>query len=73
MRLHYGGGDPDCYGLHHVDVEYEPRRIVVAVYEGTRPGASVCPDIGIWKVTTVRLEEPIRGRDIVDRVALTSG
>jgi hypothetical protein len=71
VRVVYTGGDHRCYGLHHVDVEYRDRLIVLAVYEGRRPGADMCTDIGIFKVTEVSVREPVAGRRIVDALTLS--
>jgi hypothetical protein len=47
-------------------VKYRPREIVVTVFTGRVPSAQVCIEVAVLKVTKVRLDEPIRGRRIVD-------
>jgi hypothetical protein len=52
--------------LDHVDVRYEPERIVLTVYVGTTE------DVDSWKLPAItrvvlrELDEPVAGRRLVD-------
>lgn len=59
-------GPPECYGLDHVDTRYTADAVTITLYEGTVPGAEVCTEIAMFVVTTVTLDQPLDGRDIVD-------
>lgn len=66
VTLTFYTGVPECYGLDRVDTEYNPGTIRITLYEGTVPGAQVCPEIAMFVSTTVVLDEPVDGRGIAD-------
>ncbi|HEX8100178.1 MAG TPA: hypothetical protein VF660_08265 [Actinomycetota bacterium] len=66
LVVRFYGGIEACEGLDHIAVKYRPREIVVTVFTGRVPSAQVCIEVAVLKVTKVRLDEPIRGRRIVD-------
>lgn len=68
LRITYWSGVEPCNVLDHVDVEYEPSRIMVTLHEGHDPEAGdvACIEIALRKVVRVALQEPVDGRKIVD-------
>ncbi len=64
--VRFYGGVEACEGLDHVDVEYEPNRIVITLFVGRVPTAEACIEVAVLKVTRVHLKEPVAGREIVD-------
>jgi hypothetical protein len=63
--LFYGGVE-ECYGLDHIDVKFSNDAVTVTLFEGRVPGAGVCIEMAMFKVTRVTLDEPLNGRKIVD-------
>jgi hypothetical protein len=60
LSIYYVGGVEDCYGLAAADVDRQATDpLQVAVREGRKPGAGACDEIGLAKVVTVRLAEPL--------------
>jgi hypothetical protein len=61
LSVHYVGGTEDCYGLAVVDIKIgDDGTATVLISEGSRPNAAVaCEDIGVAKVVTVPLEQPL--------------
>lgn len=68
LRILYWSGVEPCNVLDHVDVAYEPERIIVTLYEGSDPEQKdvACIELALQKVVKVRLAEPVDGRAIVD-------
>ena len=60
LSIYYVGGVEDCYGLAVADVDRQATDpLQVAVREGRKPGAGACDEIGLAKVVTVRLAQPL--------------
>ena len=70
LVVRFYGGVEACEGLHHIAIDYQRRRIVVTLFTGRVPSAQVCIEVAVLKATKVRLQEPIRGREIVDGAAV---
>jgi hypothetical protein len=68
VRIYYTGGVQDCYVLDRVEVvATEPATLEVTVFEGRRPGADVCIEIGVFYSTAVEVADPIAaGTQVVD-------
>lgn len=66
MVVRFYGGIEACEGLDRVEVDYEPRRIVVTLFVGRVPTAEACIEIAVLKATRVQLDEPVAGREVVD-------
>ena len=66
LPVRFYGGVEACEGLDHAEVEYKAKRIVVTLFVGRVPTAEACIEIAVLKSTRVALEEPVRGRKIVD-------
>jgi hypothetical protein len=66
LLLRFYGGVESCEGLDRVEVEYEPKRILVTLFVGRVPTAEACIAIAVLKAARVQLEEPVGGRKVVD-------
>ncbi len=66
LIIRFYGGVEACEGLHRVQTEYEPKRIVVTLFVGRIPTAEACIEVAVLKATRVELGEPVAGRKIVD-------
>jgi len=68
VTLTYYTGVAPCSMLDHVDVTYGADTVTIALFEGSDPGAKdvACIDIAMLASTTVRLDQPLGGRQIVD-------
>ena len=69
IRVEFYGGVEACEGLDHVDVEETKRKVTITLHTGRVPEAEVCIEIALRKATTVELESPLAGREIVDGAA----
>ena len=65
VTVSWWSGPEECYGLARTKVSYSSKHVGIDVYEGRVPGTDVCPEIAMWKATTIELTEPVGGRDIV--------
>lgn len=65
--IFWSGVEP-CYVLDRVEVEYRADKVVITLFQGSTPMEEevACIDIALQKMTTVELEEPLNGREIVD-------
>jgi hypothetical protein len=66
VRVEFYGGVEECEGLARVETDYGPEDVTITLFVGRVPGAEVCIEIAVLKAVTVELDEPLRGRDIVD-------
>jgi hypothetical protein len=66
VRIEFYGGVEACEGLDHVDVEETSNRVTITLFVGRVPEAEVCIEIAVLKSVTVEVDEPVRGRDLVD-------
>lgn len=65
VRVHFIGGDPQCYG-YNATVTESSSTIVIRVTEGTIPDApQACPAIGRPATLLVDVDSPVAGREIV--------
>lgn len=69
IRVEFYGGVEECEGLDHVDVEETSKTVTITLHTGRLPEAEVCIEIALLKATTVELESPLAGREIVDGAA----
>ena len=69
IRVEFYGGVEECEGLDHIDVEETKRKVTITLHTGRVPEAEVCIEIALLKATTVELESPLAGREIVDGAA----
>lgn len=63
-------GIAPCYVLDHVGVAYTADTVTITLYQGSAPSSQhvACADIAMFASTTVRLDQPLAGRTIVDGV-----
>ena len=68
VRIVFWSGVEPCYVLDSVEVEYHSEKVVITLFQGSTPTDEdvACIDIALQKVTTVELDEPLRGRKLVD-------
>jgi hypothetical protein len=66
LLVQFWGGVEECYGLDRVEVDYGTGSVSVTLYEGRVPSAEVCIEIALLKAVRISLEEPLRGRKVVD-------
>lgn len=69
IEVYFTTGIEPCYVLDHVDVAYGADTVMITLYQGHAPdnGTSVaCIEIAMGVVTTVVLDQPLAGRQIVD-------
>ena len=69
IRVEFYGGVEECDGLDHVEVEETKDTVTITLYTGRVPSAEVCIEIAVLKATTVELDSPLAGREIVDGAA----
>jgi hypothetical protein len=69
IRVEFYGGVEECEGLDHVEVEETKRRVTITLYTGRVPSAEVCIEIAVLKATTIELDSPLAGRELVDGAA----
>ena len=66
IDFYYWSGVEECYGFDHPEVLYEPKRIIVTLFEGRVPDAEVCIELAVRKVVEVALGERLGGRKVID-------
>ena len=64
--LQYGGGNPECYELSAPDIGYTDESIIITLFERGIEGTGDCTSEIVRLETAVHLDEPVRGREIVD-------
>jgi hypothetical protein len=69
VRVEFYGGVEECEGLDRVEVEETKDTVTITLYIGRVPSAEVCIEIALLKATTVELDSPLGGREIVDGAA----
>ena len=65
-RLIWYSGVEECYGLDHVEVDYGEDKVTVTLYAGARASKKPCIELAEQVVTTVRFDEPLGDRKLVD-------
>jgi hypothetical protein len=68
VTLTFYTGVAPCSVLDHVDVAYGTDTVTITLYEGSDPGSRdvACIDIAMLASTTLRLDQPLGDRTIVD-------
>jgi len=67
VAIGFASGLPPLHALDHVDVRYEPERIVLTIYLGTTEDVdSWKAGPAIYRVVLCELDEPVAGRRLVD-------
>jgi hypothetical protein len=66
VEVEFYGGVEACEGLDHVEVREGSKAVRVTVFVGRVPQAEVCIEIAVLKAATVRLDDPLGDRRIVD-------
>lgn len=68
VRVFFTSGVEPCYVLDRTEVQYQPDRVVVTLFQGREPGSAnvACIEIAVSKAVDVALDEPLAGRSIVD-------
>jgi hypothetical protein len=68
VTVDFISGVEPCSVLDHVDVDEQPDRVVITLFEGSDPasGDVACPEIAMYKSVVVELSAPLDGRKIVD-------
>ena len=71
ITIDFVSGIEPCYVLGRIDVDEGSRAVTITLHEGNLPsdGDVACIDIGVFKRTTVTLDEPLGDREIVDGAA----
>lgn len=69
IRVEFYGGIEECEGLARVRVEETDEDVTITLYTGRVPTADVCIEIAVLKATTVELDSPLAGREILDGAA----
>ena len=69
IRVEFYGGVEECEGLDHVEVEETKQDVTITLYTGRVPSAEVCIEIALLKATTIELDSPLGGRELVDGAA----
>jgi hypothetical protein len=72
IHVTWQSGPPPCFVLDHVELTQSAEVVTVTLFEGRdpqRPKRAVCPAILVKKTTTVMLDAPLGGREIVDGVS----
>lgn len=69
IRVEFYGGVEECEGLDRVEVEETDDTVTITLYTGRVPEAEVCIEIALLKATTVELDSPLAGRELVDGAA----
>jgi hypothetical protein len=66
VAIYFISCPPPLHELDHVDVRYEPERIVLTVYVGTTEDVDSWKLPAITRVVLCELDEPVAGRRLVD-------
>ena len=68
IAIDFVSGVEPCYVLGRIDVDEGPRAVTITLLEGHLPSDDdvACIEIGVFKRTTVTLDEPLGDREIVD-------
>ena len=66
VAIYFMVGPPALEALDHVDVRYQPERIVLTVYVGTTEDVDSWKLPAICRVVLCELDEPVAGRRLVD-------
>ena len=68
ITLRFWSGVEPCYVLDHVDVIYGADTVTVTLFQGSDPSAKdvACIEIAVLKQTTITLDQPLAGRELVD-------
>ena len=66
VAIYFMSGPPPLHELDHVDVRYEPKKIVLTVYVGTTEDVDSWKLPAITRVVLCELDEPVAGRRLVD-------
>jgi hypothetical protein len=66
VAIYFMSCPPPLHELDHVDVRYEPERIVLTVYVGTTEDVDSWKLPAITRVVLCELDEPVAGRRLVD-------
>ena len=67
LAIYFIGGLEPLHALGHIDVHYDPDRVVVTVFLGTTEDVSSWKaGPGISQVALIELDEPVAGRRLVD-------
>ena len=66
IRVEFYGGVEECEGLDRVEVRETADSVSITLFTGRLPEAEVCIEIAVLKATTVELDSPLRGREILD-------
>jgi hypothetical protein len=68
LDVQFTGGVAPCFVLDHVDVDEQAETVTVTLYAGSEPSAkdAACIQIAALYATTVALDAPLAGREIVD-------
>lgn len=68
VRVFFTSGVEPCYVLDRAEVQYQPDRVVVTLFQGREPGSAnvACIEIAVSKAVDIALDEPLAGRPIVD-------
>lgn len=71
VTLVYWSGVEPCNVLDRVEVEETVESVTITLYEGHDPEAEdvACIELAVQKQTTVMLEDPVGGRELIDGAA----
>jgi hypothetical protein len=66
LDIYFWDGIEECGGVDHANLAYGAEKITVNLFTGRNPEAEVCTEQAVYKVFTVDLPEPLKGRKLVD-------
>lgn len=68
VRVFFTSGVEPCYVLDRAEVQYQPERVVITLFQGREPGSDdvACIEIAVFKAVDITLDEPLGSRPIVD-------
>jgi hypothetical protein len=69
VELYFWDGIQECGGPQRVESRYRADEVELTLFVGRNPKAEVCTEQAVYKVLKVPLEEPLKGRKVVDGAA----
>jgi hypothetical protein len=66
LDIYFWDGIEECGGVDRAHLAYGAEKVTVSLFTGRNPEAEVCTEQAVYKVFTVDLSEPLKGRNLVD-------
>lgn len=64
IEITYFAGPASCQGVHAL-VEQTPQAVTITLSTGALPGSGDCMAVALSTVTTITLNEPLAGRQVI--------